>query len=302
MPGKTIKNSEASIRARLMNYAKKSGENYNAVLLRFFQERFLARLGASKHKSHFVLKGGFLLLTQHISKFRPTKDIDMLGKNIDSQPEHLKILIQEIAKIDLKDGVTFDVNHVNYETIKEGAEYEGMRYSFTARLGKIKSKLQIDVGFGDEVPGGFIDSPLPTLLPDSEFPSILHYPLESIIAEKFQAIVYLGYANSRMKDFYDIIFLAENNSFFLKKLKTALEATFSRRETDIEKRDFIYRADYVSGKRTNWKAFLRKINSPIKYDFAAAVQKINTFLEPVIQTENDSQIWKPDLWVWKDLE
>ena len=114
MPQKKIKDQAASTRAKLLNYAKNTDENYNAVLLRFFQERFLARLGLSKYKSHFVLKGGFLLLTKHINAFRPTIDIDILGVGIDKDPDTLKVCIKEIADLHLADGVQFDANDIKY--------------------------------------------------------------------------------------------------------------------------------------------------------------------------------------------
>lgn len=301
MPEKKIKNIEASTRARLLNFAKSTGENYNAILLRFFQERFVARLGCSKYKKHLVLKGGFLLLTQHVTPFRPTVDIDMLGIHISNDQEALKKIIQEIGSIELSDGVNFKTDDITSQVIKEDAEYEGLRFSFVAYLGVIRSKMQIDVGFDDVVPGGFIDERLPTILADSEFSSILHYPFESIIAEKFQAIVYLGYANSRMKDFYDILFLASNNTFELNKIRQAIEATFAKRDTDLNKRYFIYDDEYVEEKKAMWTAFLRKINSTSIDDFAESVEKINKFIEPILQAYKVEKTWQPQFWQWDEL-
>ena len=237
-------------------------------------------------------------MMHHIDKFRPTVDIDMMGTNINSDPEHLKDIIREILQIDLYDAVHFDGTHIAYDTIKEGAEYEGLRFSFMARLGKIKSKMRIDIGFGDAVPGGFVEERLPTLLEDLELQSIMQYPIESVIAEKFQAIVYLGYANSRMKDFYDIIFLAHSENFSLSKLKAAIEATFSRRETDIERREIIYSSEYNKQKRILWKAFLRKLDKDVNDEFYDVIKKLKLFLDPVITSENDNKIWQPELWKW----
>ncbi len=302
MADKRIKNIAASTRERLLIYAKSKDENYNAILMRFFQERFVARLGLSKYKKHLILKGGFLLLSQHVSPFRPTVDIDMLGIRVNQDPEALKRIIQEIASIELPDGVTFESKDMTSSVIKEDAEYEGLRFTFTARLGVIKSKMQIDIGFDDAVPGGFIDNRLPTILEDSEFPAILHYPFESIIAEKLQAIVYLGYANSRMKDFYDILFLASNNTFSSKRLKKAIAATFRKRETDLENRHFVYEDNYIDVKKALWRAFQRKINATMNRDFESIVEKLNTFLEPLLTAAKSEMIWKPDSWEWKKLQ
>ena len=301
MADKRIKDIAASTRERLLNYAKSKDENYNAILMRFFQERFVARLGLSKYKKHLILKGGFLLLSQHVTPFRPTVDIDMLGIRVNQDPEALRRIIQEIASIELPDGVTFESKDMTSSVIKEDAEYEGLRFTFTARLGVIKSKMQIDIGFDDAVPGGFIDNRRPTILEDSEFPAILHYPFESIIAEKLQAIVYLGYANSRMKDFYDILFLASNNTFSSKRLKKAIAATFRKRETDLQNRFFIYNEDYKSSKAALWNAFQRKIQMTMNNDFENVLEKLQAFIEPVLTKTKSEMAWQPDLWTWTEL-
>ncbi len=303
MVTRKVKNIDASIRARLLNLSKKTGENYNAVLLRFFQERFLARLGISPYCEHFVLKGGLLLLTRHIATFRPTVDIDMLGLEISNDPQHLIRVIKEIASIELDDGVLFDTDTIKWNVIKENVEYEGVRFTFGVRLEKIKSRIQLDIGFGDAVPLGYSKNVLPPMLPDLFVPEILIYPLESVIAEKYQTIVYLGFATSRLKDFYDILFLAQHNIFTLKRLKIAIEATFSRRETDIENRFFIYEPDYISEKEKQWKLFLRKIGSNEDIDFSRVVTLIKKFLEPVIISRNidEDLIWDSTNWVWRNV-
>lgn len=121
------------------------------------------------------------MLTQHVTPFRPTVDIDMLGIHVSNNQEALKKIMQEIGSINLPDGVRFKTDSVTSQVIKEDAEYEGLRFSFVACLGVIKSKMQIDIGFDDVVPGGFINERLPTILDDSEITSILHYPLWACI-------------------------------------------------------------------------------------------------------------------------
>jgi len=295
MVKKTVKDIEASIRARLLNLSKETGENYYAVLLRFCQERFLARLGNSPYREHFVLKGGLLLLTRHITPFRPTVDIDMLGIAISHDPQHLSTVIQEISGLELNDGVRFDTDKIMYSVIKEDAEYEGIRFTFGVHLGKIRSRMQLDIGFGDEVPIPFTKSALSPMLTDLSVPELLLYPLESVIAEKFQAIVYLGLATSRMKDFYDILFLSENNIFILKKLKMAIKATFIKRETDIENRYYIYDPEYISEKEKLWKPFMKKIVSDEHVEFSQVIRRIKEFLEPVINTGEDKGDFRWDL-------
>jgi predicted nucleotidyltransferase component of viral defense system len=139
MREKVIKNLEASIRAKLLNHAKAASENYNAVLNRFFQERFLARLSETKFKKHFILKGGLLLLTEHVTKFRPTVDIDLLGVNIDTSSKTIESVIKEICEISLQDGIVFNSNDLSSYTLKEDTEYEGLRFKLSVYLGKLRS-------------------------------------------------------------------------------------------------------------------------------------------------------------------
>jgi len=293
------KNLEVSIRARLLNISKDTGENFNAILNRFFQERFLARLSRSDFKDFFVLKGGLLLASESISQFRPTIDIDMLAVNIDINVKIVKPMIDSIAQITLPDGVIFDTKNITHQVLKEDAEYEGIRFIFFVYLGKIKSRMQIDIGFGDSVPLGFKERVLPVFLDDLEPPVLLTYPFESVIAEKFQAIIYHGEANSRMKDFYDILFLAKHNEFSMNKLKSALVATFTKRKTDIDKRYFIYDDKYIDLKFRLWSVYLRKINSADSISFVEVIRKIKSFLEPVLKGANVDDVWSIKKWKWE---
>ena len=135
------KNLEASIRARLLNISKDTGENFNAILNRFFQERFLARLSRSDFKDFFVLKGGSLLASESISQFRPTIDIDMLAVNVNINVKTVKPMIDSIAQLTLPDCVIFDTKNITHQVLKEDAEYEGIRFIFFVYLGKIKSNM-----------------------------------------------------------------------------------------------------------------------------------------------------------------
>ncbi len=304
MARRDVKDLEASIRARLLKIAKETGENYNAVLLRFFQERFLARLAESRYQKHFVLKGGLLLLVHHGSAFRPTVDIDMLGIDISNEPEVLVDIIRQIAELELKDGVRFRTSPIDYKMIREDAEYQGWCFSFGVSLGKIKTRMQVDIGFGDAVAGDFLQGKLPSLLPDISVAELLLYPLETVIAEKFQAMVYLGMANSRMKDVYDILFLAKNTSFLLENLREAIDLTFIRRKTDVNRRFFLYQSEFIQKKEKMWRAFLKKIGSSESLQFSSVIEQIKKFLEPVLRAKKDEfdLVWEPKIWAWKESE
>ena len=147
MAEKEIKNVAASVRNRLLKLSRASGENYNAILLRFFQERFLARLSQSAFRERFILKGGLLLLAEHATSFRPTVDIDMLGIAISNDPANLLAAIKEIAELELNDGVRFDAQNITYRVITEDEKYQGLRFSIPVHLGKIRSSIRLDVGF-----------------------------------------------------------------------------------------------------------------------------------------------------------
>jgi len=297
---KSIKNLEASIKSRLLNYARDNGKNYNTILTLFSQERFLARLSISKYRNHFILKGGLLLLAGHISDFRPTGDIDILGTDITNDSQRIKTIIKEIAEIQLSDNIIFNTKKIQVQVIKEDNEYEGLRYIFWAFLGKTRSPIKIDIGFGDTVPDGFKEKELPTLLTGFKAPELLVYPLESVIAEKLEAIVYLGNTNSRMKDFYDIHFLAGNNRFLSLSLKKAITATFQTRGTEIENRIFIYQDEYIDMKSNLWKTFLRKIKSPEINELSEIILKIKAFIEPLLVENVIDGIWDPQKWEWSN--
>ncbi len=300
MSEREIKNIAASVRDRLLRLSRISGENYNAILLRFFQERFLVRLGVSQFQKHFVLKGGLLLIAGQASPFRPTVDIDMLGVAISSDPDKLITIIREIAETDLNDGVRFNAEDISYRVIKVEGEYQGVRFTLGASLGKIHSNIQPDIGFGDIVPLKFKKQKFPMLISDLPDSEIYVYPLESVIAEKFQAIVYLGFATSRMKDFYDIFYLSGHNRFTLKSLKEAIISTFSQRKTKLENRFFIYEKNYLEEKDKLWKAFLIKIDSNMSRDFPSIIEHIKIFLEPVISAGDKEGIliWDADQRKW----
>ena len=150
-----IKNVAASVRARLLDLARKEKRDYNALILQYFQERFLFRLSISSYKNNFVLKGALLFLTFDMPRTRPTKDIDFLGKNTANDPKNIRKIIAEILTIDGGDGVSFLADDVHIERIVEANEYHGLRIRFTAMMDTIKRTMQIDLGFGDsDTPGG----------------------------------------------------------------------------------------------------------------------------------------------------
>jgi predicted nucleotidyltransferase component of viral defense system len=254
------KNVAASVHDRLLKLAKGSGEDFTYVLTRYALERLLARLASSNHRDAFVLKGAMLFRVWSPQAHRPTKDLDLLGSGA-PDPHRVGRLFAEIASVVVEDdGVIFDPQSVKTTRIKEDAEYEAVRVNITARVGSARLVLQIDVGFGDAVTPGTVDVEFPTLLPMAS-PTIHAYPKETVVAEKLQAMIFLGIANSRMKDFFDLWFLAMNFAFRGPVLARAIEATFERRKTPLQRTVPVALTKVFSeddAKMKQWKAFVSK--------------------------------------------
>ena len=205
-------NIPASVLRRLKTVARKENFDFNFLLVRYIQERFLSRLAVSGYVNKFVLKGGFLLLAYNIERARPTRDIDFLGVDVSSDREDIERIIREIVSVQLDDGVNFLPASVKSQLIKEDEVYEGIRVKLIAKIGSARNSIQIDFGFGDIVTPHPLQMDYPTLL-GTEIVKVLAYSKESIVSEKFEAIVKLTTFNTRMKDFHDISFLANEFDF-----------------------------------------------------------------------------------------
>jgi predicted nucleotidyltransferase component of viral defense system len=204
------RNTAASVRQKLLNLATSTGEDFGLVLTRYVLERLLYRLSQSKYRDQFILKGAMLFQVWSRTPHRPTRDLDLLGRG-DPSIEYCQEVFGELCRIRVEDdGLIFSAETVKAEKIKEEQDYDGVRVKFLTRLDNARIPLQVDVGFGDAVNSGLLD--YPTLLP-MPAPRVLAYPMNAVVAEKLEAIVNLGMVNSRMKDFYDIWFLARTFPF-----------------------------------------------------------------------------------------
>jgi len=276
-------NVSASVIARLKNISDKEHLDFNFLFLRYIQERFLSRLAASNYINKFVLKRGLLLLAYNIEKARPTKDIDFLGVDVSSNQEEIKRLIKEIATADLGDVVTFLTDSIKSQSITEDAGYEGIRLKITARVGTARNTIQIDLGFGDIISPRPVHMDYPTLLDGKTF-DILVYSKETIVAEKFEAIVKLGTINSRMKDFYDISFLASQFAFEATALQSAVKNTFDRRLTSLTSAKERLQAEFENEDefQHQWATFKNRTRPASKQDFTSVFEDIQSFLLPVV--------------------
>jgi hypothetical protein len=296
---RSVVDTAASVRQRLLNIARDQGRPLAEVLQYFAMERFLYRLGKSDHCRKFILKGALMLIAWKAPLARSTKDIDLLGRmnnNIDDVVDAIKAACSQEV---IPDGLLFDVKSVIGDRIAEDADYEGVRVRFRGTLGNARITMQVDVGFGDAVVPGPAEVDYPTLL-DLPAPHLLGYSRESAIAEKFEAMVKLGILNSRMKDFFDIWLLSRQFVFDGQTLSNAIQETFTRRETEIPGSPVALTKTFsdVPAKISQWRAFVRKTRIPgIPESIEDVIAQIVLFLGPVAEalSRNKSFVgnWRP---------
>lgn len=275
----------ASVRQRLLNLARDRGEDFGLVLTHYALERLMYRLSMSGHREHFVLKGAMLFALWGGEPHRPTRDLDLLGHGtIDTR--RLEQVFREVIEVEVEvDGLEFQVGTVRGERIREEEEYEGVRVHLDARLAAARIKVQVDVGFGDVMTPAPREEEYPVLL-DFPAPRLRAYPRETVVAEKFEAMVKLGIANSRMKDFYDLWVLARHFEFEGVLLGRAIKATFERRGTALPTETPLALSDEFSGdpgKKTQWAAFLRRLGHEADGTALAEVlEALKEFLLPPV--------------------
>ncbi|MFH0800565.1 MAG: nucleotidyl transferase AbiEii/AbiGii toxin family protein [Pseudomonadota bacterium] len=259
MKAEAKRNMAHSVHQRLLNVARGTMRPFNELLQHYAIERFLYRIGRSKHAEKLLLKGALLLRVWNVPMARPTMDIDLLGRVTGTQDE-LAVILKDCMQIEVEDdGLVYLPDTLRIEAITKEADYQGTRMRFTAKLGNARVQVQVDVGVGDIVYPRPVWIDFPTIL-GNESPHLLAYTPESAIAEKFQAMVALGMANSRMKDYHDIWMLANTLEFDGKIFSEAIRRTFDRRETRLPELtppalNEKFHSDET--KRTQWSAFIR---------------------------------------------
>ena len=276
-----------SVRARLLTLARQKGQAFDLLLTRYANERLLHRLSLSPHRNRFVLKGAMLMTTWFDDPHRPTRDVDFLGYG-DSAPDAMLVTFREICAIEVNDGMVFDIDALRVELIREEIEYGGLRLRTTGTLAGARITVTIDIGFGDAIEPGLDEVNLPVLL-DLPQPRLRVYARETVIAEKFQAMVMLGLANSRMKDFYDVWILSRSYEFDDDRLPRAIAATFERRGTAIPLEAPVALTQafaFDSSKQRQWAAFVRDLAIEIPA-LEAVVTDLAAFLMPNAQRARD---------------
>jgi len=275
------KNLAASVRQRLLNLARNEGQAFDVVLVAFGLERLIYRLSVSDYRDRFVLKGGMLVTLWTKDTGRFTRDVDFLAFGPDDE-ETLKRALSDILSIDAEDGLVFDKGNLTATVIREDQVYGGMRLKTTAYLEKTKIPITIDIGFGDALGDPEYEIDYTSLL---DFPpaTVRAYSPETVIAEKFQAVVALGLVNGRMKDFYDLWAIRRSVDINLEALRQTIEKTFERRKTEIPKsRPPGLTQEFATDpvKRTQWSAYAETTELE-DISLEVIVDDIWAWLEPV---------------------
>lgn len=267
--------------AQLRSLAVLSGKPYEYIQTHYFIERVLLRLSKSRYAKDFVLKGGLLLHVLFENRSRATRDIDFLARQINNAPEEMIGIFREICSIPSDDAVTYDLNTLVAERITEDADYSGVRIKVVCYLDRSRSTLQFDIGFGDIIIPKPESMVYPSLL-DMDEAQLLVYSKESIIAEKFQAMIYLALANSRMKDFYDIAMLASAYDFDGHTLFSAISQTLKRRATPMALSPVIFTDEFAQNavKLEQWTGFSKRIHNEAS-TFPDVMLTVRHFLRPI---------------------
>jgi predicted nucleotidyltransferase component of viral defense system len=256
----TVEGKAASVHDRLLAKARASGSDFNLLLTRYSLERFLYRLSASSYQERFLLKGALLFGLWYDMPRRPTRDADLLGLQ-SMEREEMAAIFRSICSIPCEDGMRFLAESVQAAEIREDARYGGIRIDLVGMLGNARCPIQIDIGYGDVVTPDPELVRYPPILEDNPVPILKAYPRETVLAEKLEAIVSLGMANSRMKDFFDLQVLIQDYPSDRRLAAEAILRTFERRGTPIPDSLPIGLSDEFAKDRTKqvqWKAFLTK--------------------------------------------
>ena len=280
----------AAVLARLKNKANESGRTYQLCLQLFCQEEFLRRLEKSKYVDNLVLKGGLFIYAITDFDSRVTMDVDFLLWKVPNTPEQLKTVLEEIITVPAgNDFVTYEIKGI--APIAVTKKYAGIGASLVARIKNIRTPLNIDFSVGDMIVPKQEKRKIPTQLEDFTAPMINTYSLETTVAEKIDAIINLMEFSSRMKDYYDIYYLANKFDFDGALLAEAMKKTFANRNHSftVEQFEQVMAFDGDEAMRKKWKAFcpktdiktddystvLKAIRSLLSEPFAAAVEGRN---------------------------
>lgn len=281
---KIRKNAGKSVKTRLLNLMNETGYKYMYLLARYFNERLLYRISVSQYKDNFVLKGGFLLYALNGLETRPTIDMDFMADRISRDREYLENVFREILSIPCdEDGVIFDVETLKSEPITVDEQYPGTRFLVTAHMDSIVYPMSMDIGFGDVIIPCPETVDYPLLLQDMPSINIQAYSLETVIAEKFHAMIDRDVLNSRMKDFFDCYQILTTRELSDEILYEAINATFNNRQLEMKTDLKLFTEDFATDemRQKQWQSFLKRIQWKQDVDFKEVMILIASRLKPM---------------------
>ena len=288
----------ASVLAKLKNKAKISGISYQQCLQLFMQEEFLRKLSKSGYEDNLILKGGLFIYTLTNFESRATIDVDFLLRGFSNTIEDVKSMIGKI--IETSTGNDFvSMTAKGFEEISPQRKYHGISTQIIGQIKNVRVPFNVDIGVGDIIVPKAQERRINTQLPDFEKPVIKTYSLESTIAEKFDAILQRFELTGRMKDFYDIYYLARTFDFEGTKLRAAIFETLRKRETPYDRDSFkrILALSEDEDMQKRWRYFLKNIKDGT-LEFAVVIKEMQKFLEPVFDAIVDEEEWKKN-WTFK---
>jgi Domain of unknown function (DUF1814). len=291
----------ASVISKLKEKSKKTGKPLQLYLQLFCQEEFLRRLSFSKYADNLILKGGLFIYTLTNFESRSTIDVDFLMKQLPNSIEKIQAIIEDILAVDTgNDFITFRAQ--GYENISPQRKYTGVSFQLIGQINNTKTPFTVDIGVGDIIVPKSEKRVIPVQLESFAAPEISTYSIESTIAEKFDAILQRLELTSRMKDFYDIYYLANFFDFDGRELQEAIFETLQNRGTAHEKDslDKIISLSQDSGMLVKWRQFIRRLKLE-DLDFEVVIETIDTFLKPIWQAiVNEDEFM--GRWVSKDSQ
>ena len=288
----------ASVLAKLKNKAKISGISYQQCLQLFMQEEFLRKLSKSGYEDNLILKGGLFIYTLTNFESRATIDVDFLLRGFSNSIEDVKSMIGKI--IETSTGNDFvSMTAKGFEEISPQRKYHGISTQIIGQIKNVRVPFNVDIGVGDIIVPKAEERRINTQLPDFEKPVIKTYSLESTIAEKFDAILQRFELTGRMKDFYDIYYLARTFDFEGAKLRAAIFETLKKRETPYDRDSFkrVLALSEDEDMQKRWRYFLKNIKDG-SLEFAVVIKEMQKFLEPVFDAIVDEEEWKKN-WTFK---
>ena len=282
----------ASVLARLRNKAKAAGISYQQCLQLFMQEEFLRKLSKSGYEDALILKGGLFIYTLTNFESRATVDVDFLLRSVSNSLEEVQALIMKILAVPTGNDY-IEMTAKGFEEISPQRKYHGISTQIIGKIKNVRVPFNVDIGVGDVIVPCAEERTIHTQLPDFEAPVIMTYSLESTIAEKFDAILQRFELTGRMKDFYDIYYLARTFDFDGARLQMAIARTLERRGTSYEKNSFkriITLAEDVDMQK-RWRYFLKNMKDD-SLEFLEVIQEIQIFLEPVFEAIVNKDKWE----------